>query len=80
MILSKKSSENKYNQNYNINFFKNNCYNNNFVSLFQKEEIDKNKININNNNIDSNKAKKEKQKTSLIMSVLNDFNFVNTKI
>ena len=72
-IISKKISANKYNQNYNINFYKNNCYNNNFVSLFQKEDDTKNKNNTINNGIESiNYNKKEKPKTSLIMSVLND--------
>ena len=72
-IISKKISANKYNQNYNINFYKNNCYNNNFVSLFQKEDDTKNKNNTINNGIESiNYNKKDKPKTSLIMSVLND--------
>ena len=71
-ILSKKSIPNKYNQNYNINFYKNNCYNNNFVSLFQNEEDNKKKINTNNFEKEKINNKKEKQKTSLIMSVLND--------
>ena len=86
-ILSKKSIPNKYNQNYNINFYKNNCYNNNFVSLFQNEEDNKKKINTNNFEKEKINNKKEKQKTSLIMSVLNDnllgnmnFNLVNTNI
>ena len=86
-ILSKKSIPNKYNQNYNINFYKNNCYNNNFVSLFQNEEDNKKKINTNNFEKENINSKKEKQKTSLIMSVLNDnllgnmnFNLVNTNI
>ena len=86
-ILSKKSIPNKYNQNYNINFYKNNCYNNNFVSLFQNEEDNKKKINTNNFEKEKTNNKKEKQKTSLIMSVLNDnllgnmnFNLVNTNI
>ena len=86
-ILSKKSIPNKYNQNYNINFYKNNCYNNNFVSLFQNEEDNKKKINTNNFEKENINNKKEKQKTSLIMSVLNDnllgnmnFNLVNTNI
>ena len=86
-ILSKKSIPNKYNQNYNINFYKNNCYNNNFVSLFQNEEDNKKKINTNNFDKEKINNKKEKQKTSLIMSVLNDnllgnmnFNLVNTNI
>ena len=68
-IISKKDSSNKYNQNYNINFYKNNCYNNNFVSLFHKEEDNQNNI---NNAISEINRKKEKPKTSLIMSVLND--------
>ena len=86
-ILSKKSIPNKYNQNYNINFYKNNCYNNNFVSLFQNEEDNKKKINTNNFEKEKINNKKEKQKTSLIMSVLNDnllgnmnFDLVNTNI
>ena len=86
-ILSKKSIPNKYNQNYNINFYKNNCFNNNFVSLFQNEEDNKKKINTNNFEKENINNKKEKQKTSLIMSVLNDnllgnmnFNLVNTNI
>ena len=86
-ILSKKSIPNKYNQNYNINFYKNNCYNNNFVSLFQNEEDNKKKINTNNFEKENINNKKEKQKTSLIMSVLNDnllgnmnFDLVNTNI
>ena len=86
-ILSKKSIPNKYNQNYNINFYKNNCYNNNFVSLFQNEEDNKKKINTNNFDKEKINNKKEKQKTSLIMSVLNDnllgnmnFDLVNTNI
>ena len=86
-ILSKKSIPNKYNQNYNINFYKNNCFNNNFVSLFQNEEDNKKKINTNNFEKEKINNKKEKQKTSLIMSVLNDnllgnmnFNLVNTNI
>ena len=86
-ILSKKSIPNKYNQNYNINFYKNNCYNNNFVSLFQNEEDNKKKINTNNFEKENINNKKKKQKTSLIMSVLNDnllgnmnFNLVNTNI
>ena len=86
-ILSKKSIPNKYNQNYNFNFYKNNCYNNNFVSLFQNEEDNKKKINTNNFEKEKINNKKEKQKTSLIMSVLNDnllgnmnFNLVNTNI
>ena len=86
-ILSKKSIPNKYNQNYNINFYKNNCYNNNFVSLFQNEEDNKKKINTNNFEKENINSKKEKQKTSLIMSVLNDnllgnmnFDLVNTNI
>ena len=86
-ILSKKSIPNKYNQNYNINFYKNNCYNNNFVSLFQNEEDNKKKINTNNFEKENINNKKQKQKTSLIMSVLNDnllgnmnFDLVNTNI
>jgi len=84
-IISKKNSQNKYNQNYNINFYKNNCYGNNFISLFQNEESN----NKQNNNIikENINNKKEKHQTSLIMSVLNDnllgnmnFNIANTKI
>ena len=86
-IISKKNSANKYNQNYNINFYKNNCYNNNFVSLFNKEDYNNNKNIIDNNDVDNINKKKEKEKTSLIMSVLNDnllgnmnFNLVKTNI
>jgi hypothetical protein len=86
-IVSKKNSANKYNQNYNINFYKNNCYNNNFVSLFQKEDDSKSKNNTINNVTYHGSKKDEKQKTSLIMSVLNDnllgnmnFNFAKTNI
>ena len=84
-IKSKKNSLNKYNQNYNINFYKNNCYGNNFISLFKNDEDN----NIHNtNNIKENiNNKKEKNQTSLIMSVINDnllgnmnFNIANTKI
>ena len=85
-IISKKISANKYNQNYNINFYKNNCYNNNFVSLFQKEDDTKNKNTTINKVIENNNNKQEKPKTSLIMSVLNDnllgnmnFNFPKNK-
>jgi hypothetical protein len=86
-IVSKKNSANKYNQNYNINFYKNNCYNNNFVILFQKEDDSKSKNNTINNVTYHGSKKDEKQKTSLIMSVLNDnllgnmnFNFAKTNI
>ena len=70
IIKSKKNSKNKYNQNYNINFYKNNCYGNNFINLFKNEED--NNIHSNNNIKDNINNKKEKHQTSLIMSVIND--------